>query len=111
MDHGLVLAQGSLPEIEARLRVGAVLRLRILGDGAAVLAAREHFAADPSVVAADVVGDDVIEIGFTGDDEAAARLLAGAVAAGIRIVSFARAASDLEELFLQVTGEPRAEVA
>jgi ABC-2 type transport system ATP-binding protein len=111
MDHGLVLAQGSLPEIEARLRVGAVLRVRVLGDGAAVLAAREHFAADPSVVAADIVGDDVVEIGFTGDDEAAARLLVGAVAAGIRVISFARATSDLEELFLQVTGESRAEVA
>jgi hypothetical protein len=33
------------------------------------------------------------------------------VAAGIRVVSFARAASDLEELFLQVTGETAAEVA
>jgi hypothetical protein len=38
------------------------------------------------------------------------------VSAGIRVTSFARAASDLEELFLQVTsaaGEPgqRAEVA
>ena len=45
----------------------------------------------------------MIELGFRGDDDGAAELLAAAIAAGIRVVSFARAASDLEELFLQVT--------
>jgi ABC-2 type transport system ATP-binding protein len=111
IDRGRVLAKGSMAEIEARLRIGAVLRVRVLGDAAAVAAARDHLAADASVVAAEIGEGDVIEIGFTGDDDAAARLLAGAVAAGIRIASFARAASDLEELFLQVTGNPREEVA
>ena len=74
-------------------------------------AARDHLAGDPSVAAAEIAGEGLLEIGFTGDDEAAARLLADAVAAGIRIASFARAASDLEELFLQVTGDTAAEVA
>jgi len=45
----------------------------------------------------------MIELGFRGDDAASARLLADAVSAGLPIASFARAASDLEELFLQVT--------
>jgi ABC-2 type transport system ATP-binding protein len=111
IDHGRVLAQGSITEIETRLRVGAVLRIRVLGADDDVAAARAHLAADPAVAAADIVGDGLLEIGFIGDDEAAARLLGGAVAAGIRVVSFARAASDLEELFLQVTGSPPAEVA
>ena len=111
IDGGRVVAQGSLPEIEARLRVGSVLRIRVLGDKASVAAARDHLAGDPSVAAAEVIGEGLVEVGFTGDDEAAARLLAAAVAAGIRVVSFARAASDLEELFLQVTGDERAEVA
>jgi ABC-2 type transport system ATP-binding protein len=111
IDAGRVLAQGRLADIEARLRVGAVLRVHVLGDEAAVAAARDHFAGDPLVPAVDVVGEGLVEIGFTGDDEAAARLLAGAVAAGVRVASFARAASDLEELFLQVTGVARAEVA
>ena len=46
-----------------------------------------------------------IEIGFHGDDEGSARLLATAVGAGLRIATFSRAASDLEELFLQVTAQ------
>jgi hypothetical protein len=55
------------------------------------------------VASATILDDGQIELGFRGDDEASAQLLATAVAAGIRITSFARAASDLEELFLQVT--------
>jgi ABC-type multidrug transport system ATPase subunit len=47
IDAGRVLAQGSLAEIEARLRVGAVLRVRVLGDTQDVEAARAHFALAP----------------------------------------------------------------
>ena len=50
-----------------------------------------------------LLDDGTIELGFRGDDEATARLLAATVAAGLPVISFARAASDLEELFLQVT--------
>jgi ABC-2 type transport system ATP-binding protein len=111
IDAGRVLAQGSLAEIEARLRVGAVLRVRVLGDAAEVEAARAHFAEAPGVVSAEPAGDGLVEVGFTGDDEAAAALLARAVRAGVRVTSFAHAASDLEELFLQVTGDRPAVVA
>jgi ABC-2 type transport system ATP-binding protein len=111
IDAGRVLAQGTLPEIEARLRVGAVLRVRVLGEQPDVDAARDWFAAAAGVASAELIGDALLGLGFTGDDAAAAALLANAVAAGIRVVSFAHAASDLEELFLQVTGERQVEVA
>jgi len=104
IDRGRVLAQGSLPDIEARLRVGGVLRVRVLGDGEAVAAAAAHLAAQPGVGAAGPAADGTVEVGFGGDEEAAAGLLAGLLAAGFRVASFGRAASDLEELFLQVTG-------
>jgi hypothetical protein len=57
------------------------------------------------VASATLLQDGTIELGFRGDDAASARLLAASVAAGLPIVSFARAASDLEELFLQVTAQ------
>ena len=69
--------------------------------------ARDHFARDPEVASAVVLEDGTIELGFRGDDGATARLLSESVAAGMPIVSFARAASDLEELFLQVTSTDR----
>jgi ABC-2 type transport system ATP-binding protein len=103
IDRGQVLAHGRVADIERRLRVGAVLRVRVLGDDAAAEAARAHFAEQADVASATVLDDGTVELGFRGDDEATARLLAAAVRAGLPIVSFSRAASDLEELFLQVT--------
>jgi ABC-2 type transport system ATP-binding protein len=110
VDRGQVLAQGRVTDIERRLRFGAVLRVRLLLDEAGLVAARERLLADPDVASATILHDGTIELGFRGDDAASARLLAQSVAAGLPIVSFARAASDLEELFLQVTGQDAAPV-
>ena len=107
VDHGSVLAQGRVADIERRLRFGAVLRVHVLAEGEALEAARDHFAADPEVASASILEDGTIELGFRGDDAASARLLASAVGAGLQIVTFSRAASDLEELFLQVTSADR----
>ncbi len=109
VDKGQVLAQGRVSDIERRLRFGAVLRVRLLLEGEALEAARDRFAADVDVASASILDDGTVELGFRGDDAAVARLLAESVAAGLPIVNFARAASDLEELFLQVTapgGQP-----
>jgi ABC-2 type transport system ATP-binding protein len=95
--------QGRVSDIEKRLRYGAVLRVKVIGDGEAQEAAREFFTAEPRVASVAVLDDGQIELGFRGDDDESAELLAKTVGAGIRVVSFARAASDLEELFLQVT--------
>jgi ABC-2 type transport system ATP-binding protein len=103
IDHGSVLAAGSVTDIERRMRVGAVLRARVVGDDTAVEAARAFFAHHPAVAGATMLADGTLELGFRGDDDAAAQLLASAVAEGHRIATFSRAASDLEELFLQVT--------
>jgi ABC-2 type transport system ATP-binding protein len=112
VDRGAVLAHGKVADIERRLRAGAVLRVRVVGGGEAIEAARTHFAADPRVASAAILDDGTVELGFRGDDAQSARLLAAAVGAGIQISSFARAASDLEELFLQVTArEPATAVA
>jgi ABC-2 type transport system ATP-binding protein len=112
VDHGQVLAQGRVADIEKRLRYGAVLRVRILGDSEAVIGAREFFAAEARVASVALLDDGQIELGFRGDDAESADLLAKAIGAGYRVASFARAASDLEELFLQVTsGNAREAVA
>jgi ABC-2 type transport system ATP-binding protein len=112
VDRGAVLAHGKVADIERRLRAGAVLRVRVIGGGEAIEAARAYFAADSRVASAAILDDGTVELGFRGDDAESARLLAAAVGAGIQISTFARAASDLEELFLQVTArEPATAVA
>jgi ABC-2 type transport system ATP-binding protein len=108
VDRGQVLAQGRVSDIERRLRFGAVLRVRVLAEGEALEAARVRLEDDVDVATAEILEDGTIELGFRGDDDASARLLAEVVRDGLRVVTFARAASDLEELFLQVTAPDRA---
>ena len=108
VDRGQVLAQGRVSDIERRLRFGAVLRVRVLAEGEALEKTRARFEADRDVATAEILDDGTIELGFRGDDAASARLLAEAIRDGVPIVTFARAASDLEELFLQVTAPDRA---
>jgi ABC-2 type transport system ATP-binding protein len=103
MDRGQVLAGGRVDEIEARLRAGAVLRTRIVGDEAARQAAASFFGADAGVASVETLPDGTLELAFTGDEAAGAALLAHSIKAGHRVAAFSRAASDLEELFLQVT--------
>ena len=105
VDHGRVLAQGRVSDIERRLRAGAVLRVKLLADDAGYETARSWFAEQPFVASAALNPDGTIEIGFRGDDQATSRLLVAAVTAGLPVMTFARAASDLEELFLQVTSQ------
>jgi ABC-2 type transport system ATP-binding protein len=107
IDRGQVLAQGRVADIERRLRFGAVLHVRVLAEGDALEAARARFETDPDVATAELLHDGTIQIGVRGDDAASARLLAAAVRDGLPIVTFSRAASDLEELFLQVTAPDR----
>ncbi len=103
IDHGRVLASGRVDQIQGRLRAGSVLRARVLGDEQAQERAAAFFAAQPRVVSVERLPDETIELALRGDEEAAAEILAASIAAGHRIATFSRAASDLEELFLQIT--------
>ncbi|MBI2776504.1 MAG: ABC transporter ATP-binding protein [Chloroflexi bacterium] len=109
--HGRVLSSGRIADIEQRLRVGAVLRARVLATGEGLEAARLWFAGQPDVASSAILPDGTIELGFRGDEAGTAALLRAAVSAEIAVASFSRAASDLEELFLQVTGTSDGAVA
>jgi len=110
IDRGRVLRSGSISEIERSLRASALLRIDVLGDEAAVESAREWLGTDRRI--ADVIGATSnsegavrIEASFDGSTEAQADLLRAMVAAGHRVVGFSQATSDLEEIFLKVTGQ------
>jgi ABC-2 type transport system ATP-binding protein len=103
VDRGKVLAAGTIAEIGQRMRVGEVLRVRVLGDEAAVESARAWFAGQGDVASTELTGPGQLEIGFRGDEAGAAELLAAAVRAGVTVASYSPAATDLQELFLQVT--------
>ena len=103
VDRGRVLASGTIAEIGQKLRIGEVLRVRVLGDDASIDAARAWFEGRSDVASAAMDASGQIEIGFRGNEAGAAALLAAAVRAKIAIASYSPAATDLQELFLQVT--------
>ena len=103
VDRGRVLAAGTINDIGQRLRIGEVLRVRVLGGEEQAEAARAWFEARQDVASATRDGSGEIEIGFRGDERAAAALLAAAIRAKLSVVSYSPAATDLQELFLQVT--------
>jgi ABC-2 type transport system ATP-binding protein len=110
IDRGQLLRAGPIHEIERSLRATALLRIDVLGDAEALTAAREWLASDGRIgdvidVASGADGHARLEVPFDGPPDAQAELLRGMVAAGHRVVGFTQATSDLEEIFLKVTGQ------
>ncbi|MEP6680097.1 MAG: ABC transporter ATP-binding protein [Chloroflexota bacterium] len=116
IDRGRLLRSGSISEIERSLRATALLHIDVLGGEEMLAAAREWLATDARVgevlIAADP-GDGAtrLELSFDGNAEAQAALLAAMVQAGHRVSGFSHATSDLEEIFLKVTGQQDEEAA
>ncbi|HUG47960.1 MAG TPA: ABC transporter ATP-binding protein [Candidatus Limnocylindria bacterium] len=103
IDHGRLLASGRVEDIQQRFRSGGVYRARVLGPDDELGRAESLFAEQSSVASVVRRPDGELELALRGDDDAAAAVLAAAVQAGVRLASYAPAASDLEELFLQIT--------
>jgi ABC-2 type transport system ATP-binding protein len=110
IDRGRLLRSGPIDEIERSLRATAVLRIEVLGGPDAVEGAAAWLAGDPRV--GDVLrgteprGEaSALEVPFDGPLDAQADLLSSMVAAGHRVSGFSQATSDLEEIFLKVTGQ------
>jgi len=103
VDHGRVLDAGRIADISRRLRVGEVLHVRVLGGAEATESARAWFGSRELVASAAMDDDGRIEVGFMGDEVQSVQLLAAAIDAGIAVASYAPAATDLQEVFLQVT--------
>jgi ABC-2 type transport system ATP-binding protein len=116
IDHGRLLRAGRIDEIERSLRATALLRIDLLADEAGVTAARDWLGTDPRVgdvlhVESEVDGPVRLEVAFDGGPDAQGDLLRAMVGAGHRVVAFSPATSDLEEIFLKVTGQDEPEVA
>ena len=87
------------------LRATALLRIDVLSDGEAAAA---WLGTDPRVGDVLALGSEAgitrLEVPFDGPADEQAGLLQGMIAAGHRVSSFGQATSDLEEIFLKVTG-------
>ena len=99
LEKGRRVVSGSIAEIQQSVRHQQAVLLRVLADPEA---AHKFLLLQPGMGDIAVDGNR-LRFGYSGDDEAMGELLARAVAAGLRIVEFARTEADLEDIFLQTT--------
>lgn len=99
IEHGEIIAQGKVSEIQNRLRVKRVLQIRLL-DRTEELAQQLRDEAYVSQVLTDEKG---VHVHFSGGDSEQSGLLAKIMASGYPVVSFQEAQSNLEDVFLEIT--------
>ncbi len=109
VENGKLVACGATSEIRRQLQATRVLRVRLLTDAARALelvrGARDTGA---PVVMATSAQSTTLEMEFSGDDHAAAMILAEWVARGAPIAEFSEGGNALEDLFLQITASEHA---
>lgn len=99
IEHGVMVAQGKVSDIQNRLRVKRVLHIRVL-ERSEELAERLRDEAHVSQVFHDETG---VHVHFGGGDAEQSRLLGGIISAGYQVISFHEAQSNLEDVFLEIT--------
>lgn len=100
IEHGKILATGTVADILKRVRAGRVLAIRLSGD----LAGLERFLVErPGVQHVHEVGGS-LHVEFTGEDAEQVALIAAVVTAGFPVLEFSTRAAGLEDLFIEITG-------
>ena len=106
MNRGNLIASGPLEEIRKHVSSARRMQIRILSGQEQAEAAIAGFEQVKDVFPASVdrLGIAQIEFLFDGDDQSAASLLDLLVGQQVRIASFGEHSTDLEEIFLNLTG-------
>lgn len=99
IEHGRMVAQGKVSEIQNRLRVTRVLHIRVM-DRVQELVQRLRDELHVSQVLQDENG---VQVHFGGGDAEQSQLLGGIIHAGFQVVSFQEAQTNLEDVFLEIT--------
>ncbi len=113
IDHGRLLRSGTIAEIEQSLHATAILRIDLLSDPDA---ATTWLGTDERVggvmrLDGDAAPSVRLEVPFSGSPDEQAALLRAMIEAGHVISGFSQATTDLEEIFLKVTGNSEEESA
>ena len=107
LETGQLIASGPLEEIHQRVSSTRVFRLRLLSDRqeAEKLLRQDPLVSDIThpLAPGDPQRETLLDVAFTGDDSAAALLLENLVSARVRLAAFSETATNLEEIYLQLT--------
>jgi ABC-2 type transport system ATP-binding protein len=103
VDHGKVLAQGSLTEIRSALVGSLGVSVRVPDDDVDRVADIVSGHPETADVAIEL---RTVSFTLSGDGELSSKLLAEVVAAGIAVREWRLESAGLEELFLRITADP-----
>lgn len=99
IEHGQMIAQGNVADIQSRMRVKRILYVRLLEREEEAV----QYLQDLPFVNRIMRDEHGIHIHFGGQDEEQAELLQQLIAAGFKPVSFSEAQTNLEDVFLEIT--------
>jgi ABC-2 type transport system ATP-binding protein len=104
IERGQLIISGDMESIRRQMTRERLLHIRVLGDPNAALACLDGYPGiEQAVLIPQGNHSPLIEVPFSGDEQAMAGLLAHLVVSGISVISFQEVGSDLEELFLRLT--------
>ena len=102
IEKGRILATGTVEQVLADVRQRRVLSIRLAGGTEGL---ERYLVEQPGVLHVNEAGGR-LEFEFEGGDEEQVRLIAGIVAAGFPVLEFAAHRAGLEDLFIEITGQP-----
>jgi len=107
VEAGRLVAQGSLEEMQRRLAPNRRLTITLLERAAEARLALTGRDGVHSLQLKDETegqaGPQVLEVEFSGDDQAVSALLADLIGGGFRVLHFTEAMHDLEDVFMHAT--------
>ncbi len=106
VEAGRLVAEGSLAEMQRRLRPHRTLRITLIDQVEAAQAALLGRAGVLEVRAAPATQAEphpVLEVDFAGDDAAKSSLLRDLMTGGLPVLNFSETMHDVEDVFMQVT--------
>lgn len=99
IEHGEMIAQGKVSDIQNRLRVQKVIHIRTLGEEG-ILAEKLR---DEPFVTSVLIDNTGVHVHYSGDDAQQSELLARVISWGVPVISFQEAQTNLEDVFLEIT--------
>ncbi len=104
LERGRLVAQGALPDVLHQARVGRRIVIEMIAPAEIPPDLAERVPELRRVTIRQEPGRVVLQCSFAGDDASLAQVLAQLVAAGLPVVGLREDHTDLEEVFMRVTG-------
>ena len=100
INGGKLVATGRVEEIHKRLQANKIFHVTLLRD---LENAIHFFSKQTNVSNIEEKGDNTLSFSFSGSEEEQVEMLLAAVQHGLKILSFNQEATDLEDIFMEIT--------